>query len=89
MCGSMYVYCVKVCIYMYMGCVCMCACMCVCVHSSGGHLPADLPVELGSEEKQGWRLPAGLDHRAANCAVARSFHVRHTHIHGREVTFHL
>ena len=57
--------------------VCVCVyvrtCMCGRVHSSGGSLPADLPVELGSEEKQGWRSPAGLDHREANCAVMPAF----------------
>ena len=61
MCGSMYVYYVSsVCLHVHVGvCVCVGACMCGSVHSSGGCLPADLPVELGSEEKQGWREGGG------------------------------
>lgn len=58
--------------YMWGVCVCVHVCVGVCT-AVGGHLPADLPVELGSEEKQEWRLPAGLDHRAANCAVTPAF----------------
>ena len=76
--GSMYLCCVRsVCLHVHVGCVCVCVCVCTCmcgrVHSSGGSLPADLPVELGSEEKQGWRSPAGLDHRETNCAVMPAF----------------
>ena len=90
----MYVYYVSsVCLHVRVGvCVCVGACMCGSVHSSGGCLPADLPVELGSEEKQGWREGGGCQQgwtigkqTALWCQLSCETHIYEV----EKVTFHL